>query len=236
MFDIFLKRKILLWWYFVKFSAKFSGLSPPGENYCVFYKHHKIKNASARSFSARPVGGSWGALDLTAHIGAKTRSRCVHSVPHQLVFDCPSCGRRWELLGVGDRKDRQEGNWRIFLDLGTRCGWGTLRTRTLRVSPIEGLCSGKRKCWYPQGVLVLILLWKYDHDSELMPGFSSTPHGPEICGHYKVIYIAALRFDENKYRANIILGGSQKMAAFWLRNHLNRLQLVWTAGWERQGT
>ena len=37
--------------------------------------------------------------------------------------------------------------------------------------------------------------WGYhtnDHDSELMPGFSSTPPGAEICGHYKVVYIAAL--------------------------------------------
>ncbi len=49
--------------------------------------------------------------------------------------------------------------------------------------------------------------WGYhtnDHDSELMPGFSSTPPGAEICGHYKVIYIAALLFDKNKQRANII--------------------------------
>ena len=50
--------------------------------------------------------------------------------------------------------------------------------------------------------------WGYhtnEHDSELMPGFSSTPPGAEICGHYKVTYIAALRFVKNKQRANIIL-------------------------------
>lgn len=36
--------------------------------------------------------------------------------------------------------------------------------------------------------------WGYhtnDHDSQLMPGFSSTAPGAEICGSYKIIFIAA---------------------------------------------
>ena len=50
--------------------------------------------------------------------------------------------------------------------------------------------------------------WGYhtnDHDSQLMPGFSPTAPGAEICGSYKIIYIAALRFDEMTQQANIIL-------------------------------
>ena len=139
------------------FQRNFKAWAHQEETLCVT---PPIKNASTRSSFTRPAGGSGGALDLTAQIGAKTRIGCVHSVPRQWVCDCPSCSRRWELLGAGYRKDRQEGSWRIFLDLGTRCGRGTLRTWTFRVSPVEGQCSGNRMCWYPQGVLVLILLWK----------------------------------------------------------------------------
>ena len=140
-------------------QIQISGLAPwiPSTSLCVTPQNN---NASARSSSARPAGGSGGALDLTAHIGTKTSSGCVHSVPCQWVWVCPSCGRKWKLLGAVHRKDCQEGNWMIFLDLGTRCGRGTLRTRILRVSPVQGQCSGNRRCWYPQGVLVLILLWK----------------------------------------------------------------------------
>ena len=50
--------------------------------------------------------------------------------------------------------------------------------------------------------------WGYhtnDHDSQLMPGFSPTAPGAEICGSYKIIYIAAVRFDEMTQQANIIL-------------------------------
>jgi hypothetical protein len=62
--------------------------------------------------------------------------------------------------------------------------------------------------------------WGYhtnDHDSELMPGFSSTPPGAEICGHYKVIYIAALLFDKNKQRANIILRRQPKNGSILIK-------------------
>jgi hypothetical protein len=50
--------------------------------------------------------------------------------------------------------------------------------------------------------------WGYHtnyHDSQLMPGFSPTAPGAEICGSYKIIYIAALQFDEMTQQANIIL-------------------------------
>ncbi|KAL3793258.1 hypothetical protein ACHAW5_002136 [Stephanodiscus triporus] len=50
--------------------------------------------------------------------------------------------------------------------------------------------------------------WGYhtnDHDSQFMPGFSSTPPGAEICGRYKISYVAALEYDKIKQQANIIL-------------------------------
>ncbi|KAL7522546.1 hypothetical protein ACHAWX_007255 [Stephanocyclus meneghinianus] len=50
--------------------------------------------------------------------------------------------------------------------------------------------------------------WGYytnDHESQIMPGFSLTPPGVEICGVYNVIYVAALRYDNVQKQANILL-------------------------------
>ena len=50
--------------------------------------------------------------------------------------------------------------------------------------------------------------WGYHtraHNSEIMPGFSSTPPRADICGKYKVIYLAALQFDQESRKANVLL-------------------------------
>ena len=50
--------------------------------------------------------------------------------------------------------------------------------------------------------------WGYHtkaHCSQFMPGFSLTPPGVEICGMYKVVYLAALRFDPRTRKANVFL-------------------------------
>jgi len=50
--------------------------------------------------------------------------------------------------------------------------------------------------------------WGYHtkaHNSQIMPGFSLTPPGVEICGRYKVVYLAALRFDPRRRKANVFL-------------------------------
>lgn len=50
--------------------------------------------------------------------------------------------------------------------------------------------------------------WGYHtnaHDSQIMPGFSLKPPGAEICGTYNVVYVAALCYDTNRQRANILL-------------------------------
>lgn len=50
--------------------------------------------------------------------------------------------------------------------------------------------------------------WGYhtnDHESKILPGFSPTQPGVELCGTYKIMFVAALRYDTNQQQANIFL-------------------------------
>lgn len=50
--------------------------------------------------------------------------------------------------------------------------------------------------------------WDYytnDHEGQLMPGFTPDPPGAEICGTYKIVFVSALRFDNNQNKAKIFL-------------------------------
>lgn len=50
--------------------------------------------------------------------------------------------------------------------------------------------------------------WGYytnDHESQIMPGFTSDPPGAEVCGIYKIVFVAALRYYPSQEKANILL-------------------------------
>jgi hypothetical protein len=51
--------------------------------------------------------------------------------------------------------------------------------------------------------------WGYytnDHEGQVMPGFTADPPGAEICGTYKIVFVAALlRYDNRQNKAKIFL-------------------------------
>ena len=64
--------------------------------------------------------------------------------------------------------------------------------------------------------------WGYHtnaHDSQIMPGFSSTPPGTEICSNYKIIYLAAVRYDTSTQQANILLRHEPKSGWLTIREY-----------------
>lgn len=100
----------------------------------------------------------------------------------------------WLLSSGRVAKKATEGSSWIW-DQGGACdGLSHLLSR-LRVNELQ-------HCYYSFGN------WGYhtnEHESQIMPGFSPTPPGAEICGKYNIIYVAALRYDTGQQRANIYL-------------------------------
>jgi len=48
------------------------------------------------------------------------------------------------------------------------------------------------------------------HDSQIMPGFSPTPPGRELCGAYKIIFVGALHYKKGQQQSKVLLGRQPK--------------------------